>query len=127
VSAPSDELKRAKRKPLKTNNMNELQFKIKEMEIGYMEAKVQQLNPNVPYRHPEVHGYDTQDELFERILCLGAINSVSFIMESLSATQRADFWEYVRIANEYEREDNVCERQYMINFKGAIYKTYLNQ
>ncbi len=124
VSAASDELKRAKRRTLKTNNMNELQLTIEEMQLGYMEAKVQQLNPNKPDRNPDVHGYDTEEELFDRLIQLGPINNSRFIMEELSARQRAEFWDRVRIVNAYEH-DGMSEREYMATLKKELYKSYL--
>jgi hypothetical protein len=108
--------------------MNELQLTIQEMQLGYMEAKVQQLNPNVPDRHPEAHGYDTEDELFERLICLGASSGVAneFIMESLSARQRAEFWDYARVVNAHDY-DGMTEREYITTFKREVYNHYLNQ
>ena len=59
----------------KTNKMTELKLTIEEMQLGYMEAKVQQLNPNKPDRNPDVHGYDTEEELFDRLIGLSPINN----------------------------------------------------
>jgi hypothetical protein len=108
--------------------MNELQLTIEEMKLGYMEAKVQQMNPNVPDRDPDDHGYDTEDELFERLICLGASSGVAneFIMESLSARQRAEFWDYARVVNAHDY-DGMTEREYITTFKREVYNHYLNQ
>jgi hypothetical protein len=124
VSAYADELKRAKRKPLKTNNMNELKLTIEEMQLGYMEAKVQQLNPNVTDRNPNDHGYDTEEELFDKLIQLSPITNVPFIMNRISARQRADFWDRVRVVNAYEL-DGMSEREYMVTLKKELYTQYL--
>jgi hypothetical protein len=108
--------------------MNELQLTIEEMKLGYMEAKVQRINPNVPDRNPDDHGYSTEEELFDRLIRLGPSSGISneFIMESLSARQRAEFWDRVRVVNAYEYE-SMSEREYMVVFKRGVYNNYLNQ
>jgi hypothetical protein len=108
--------------------MNELQLTIEEMKLGHMEAKVQQMNPNVPDRDPDDHGYESEYELYDRLIHLGVLSGVAneFIMESLSARQRADFWDRVRVVNAYEH-DGMSEREYMAVFKMKAYKRYLNQ
>lgn len=108
--------------------MNELKLTIEEMKLGYMEAKVQQMNPNVPDRNPHDHGYDGEYELFDRIIHLGPSSGAAneFIMESLSARQRADFWDRVRVVNAYEHDD-MSEREYMAVFKMKVYNHYLNR
>jgi len=104
--------------------MNELQLTIDEMQLGYMEQRVQQLNPNTSDRNPEVHGYDTEEELFDSIIDLGPSNNVRFIMTDLSARQRAEFWDRVRVVNAYEH-DGMSEREYMVRLKKELYKRYL--
>ena len=104
--------------------MNELQLTIEEMQLGYMEAKVQQLNPNKPDRNPDVHGYDTEEELYDKLIQLGVLNNVRFIMEEISARQRAEFWDRVRVVNAYEF-DGMAERAYMAVFKREVYTQYL--
>lgn len=104
--------------------MNELKLTIEEMQLGYMEAKVQQLNPNVTDRNPNDHGYDTEEELFDKLIQLSPINNVPFIMHRLSARQRADFWDRVRVVNAYEY-DGMSEREYMVTLKKELYTQYL--
>ena len=94
------------------------------MQLGYMEAKVQQLNPNKPDRNPDVHGYDTEEELYDKLIQLGVLNNVRFIMEEISARQRAEFWDRVRVVNAYEF-DGMAERAYMAVFKREVYTQYL--
>ena len=108
--------------------MNELQLTIEEMKLGYMEAMVQRINPDVPDRNPDDHGYSTEEELFDRLIRLGPLSGISneFVMESLSARQRADFWDRVRVVNAYEH-DEMSEREYMAVFKMKVYNNYLNQ
>jgi hypothetical protein len=104
--------------------MNELKLTIEEMQLGYMEAKVQQLNPNVTDRNPNDHGYDTEEELFDKLIQLSPITNVPFIMNRISARQRADFWDRVRVVNAYEL-DGMSEREYMVTLKKELYTQYL--
>lgn len=106
--------------------MNELKLTIEEMQLGYMEQRVQQLNPNTPDRDPDVHSYDTEEELFDRIIEIGPINNSRYIMEELSARQRAELWDRVRVVNAYEH-DGMIEREYMVTLKKELYNRYLNQ
>jgi hypothetical protein len=104
--------------------MNELQLTIEEMQLGYMEQRVQQLNPNTPDRDPSRHGYDTEEELFDKIIQLSPMNNSRFIMEELSARQRADFWDRLRVVNAYDY-DGMSERAYMAAVKRELYNAYL--
>jgi len=104
--------------------MNELQLTIEEMQLGYMETKVQQHNPNTPDRDPSRHGYDTEEELFDKLIQLNPINNSRFIMEEISARQRADFWDRVSVVNAYEL-DGMSEREYMVTLKKDLYTQYL--
>jgi NDP-sugar pyrophosphorylase family protein len=104
--------------------MNELQLTIEEMQLGYMEAKVQQMNPNVPDRDPRENDFDNEYELFDRLIEIGPINNVPFIMHRLSARQRADFWDRVSVVNAYEH-DGMSEREYMVILKKDLYTQYL--
>jgi hypothetical protein len=106
--------------------MNELKLTIEEMQLGYMEQRVQQLNPNTPDRDPDVHSYDTEEELFDRIIEIGPINNSRYIMEELSARQRAELWDRVSVVNAYEH-DSMSEREYMVTLKKELYNRYLNQ
>ena len=108
--------------------MNELKLTIEELKLSHMEAKVQQMNPDVTDRNHREHGYDDEYELFDRLINLGVLSGVAndFIMETLSARQRADFWDRVRVVNAYEH-DGMSEREYMALFKMKAYKRYLNQ
>lgn len=106
--------------------MNELQLTIEEMQIFYMEQKVQQLHPNAPDRAPQNHSYDTEEELFDRLIALYPMQHIDFVMTDLSARQRASFWDRVRVVNAYDYE-GATEREYMIIYKKHLYNKYLNQ
>lgn len=94
------------------------------MQLGYMETKIQQLNPNTPDRDPRENDFDTEEELFDRLIELGPMNNSRYIMEKLSARQRAEFWDRVRVVNAYEH-DGMSEREYMVTFKREVYNKYL--
>jgi hypothetical protein len=105
--------------------MNELQLTIEELKLSHMEAKVQQMNPNVPDRDPSRHGFDIEEELYDKLIQLGALNNVRFIMEEISARQRAAFWDRVRVVNAHEY-DGMSEREYIAVFKREVYTQYLD-
>jgi hypothetical protein len=104
--------------------MNELQLTLEELKLTYMEAKVHQLNANVLDRVPQDHDCNSEEELFDKIIEIGPIHNVPFIMNRLSTRQRAAFWDRVRVVNAYEH-DGMSEREYMVTLKKDLYTQYL--
>jgi hypothetical protein len=126
MSILTDELKRAKRRTTKQNNMSTFKLLVKEQRVTEMERQVQAINVDVVSHDLISLNFNTEAELYDHLIDIGTISIWRFIMEDLCPRQRAELFERVSVLDAYELNE-MSEREYMAEYKFQLYNQYLSQ
>lgn len=126
MSVLTDELKRAKRRTTKQNNMSTFKLLVKEQRVTEMERQVQAINVGVVSYDFRRTNLNSDEELYDHIIDIGTMRATTFIMESLCPRQRAELFERVSVLDAYELNE-MNEREYMAEYKFQLYNQYLSR